>query len=248
MGAYFWLTLHANPMQQPAWPWTQAHRGVTLAVHGHRCIRSLLSPQAILPVRVRTMSTDNTELRRQIQLRTRAVSQLGNEDGQSETRLSSSAAMRVLHALASSPATAGDAIALLHELQVHQVELDLQHEEMQSGSLELERTLYRQTQLYDHSPVALFSVDPTTALHELNLAAARLLGKERVLLLGQSLDSHLSTSGRLALRTLMDGAKAVPGGLSGRVELERKDFVPRTLLASVSTDPAGSGFLIAISG
>jgi hypothetical protein len=37
----------------------------------------------------------------------------------------------VLHALASSPQTAADALTLLHELQVHQVELDLQAQELQ---------------------------------------------------------------------------------------------------------------------
>jgi hypothetical protein len=47
-------------------------------------------------------------------------------------------AFRVLFELASSPDTAGDALALLHELQVHQVELDMQTEELMHSRAELE--------------------------------------------------------------------------------------------------------------
>ena len=93
------------------------------------------------------MVIESAQMRREIELRTRAATQLGGDDMQRQARLSSTAALRVLHALASSPATAADAIALLHELQVHQVELDLQYEELQGSNSELEASLDRQARL-----------------------------------------------------------------------------------------------------
>jgi hypothetical protein len=85
----------------------------------------------------------------------------------------------VLHALASSPQTATDALTLLHELQVHQVELDLQAQELHESRAELESTLRRQIELYDHQPVGCFTVDSRCILHELNLTGADMLGVAR---------------------------------------------------------------------
>lgn len=62
---------------------------------------------------------------------------------------SSAQALSLLHRLASDPASAADALKLLHELQVHQVELDLQHEQMEQQLLELSETLRRAEQRGD---------------------------------------------------------------------------------------------------
>ena len=77
-------------------------------------------------------------------LRERATTQLTNGIRSDLSRTSTSEAMGVLFKLASSPSTAGDALALLHELQVHQVELELQHEELRRSRVELENDLVRQ--------------------------------------------------------------------------------------------------------
>ena len=42
-------------------------------------------------------------------------------------------ALALLYRLASNPDSAGDALKLLHELQAHQVELDLQHEQLKAN-------------------------------------------------------------------------------------------------------------------
>ena len=53
-----------------------------------------------------------------------------------------------------SPDTAADTLKLLHELQVHQVELDLQEEELRRSVAELESALFGSVQLYDFAPAA----------------------------------------------------------------------------------------------
>jgi len=183
------------------------------------------------------------ELERQTDLRSRAVSRLtGRAEG---ARVSAVAALKVLHELASSQATVADAIALLHELQVHQVEMELQDEELRSSRAELEAALHRQTQVYDCAPVGLFTVDRGTVVSELNLTGARLLGFERDALLGRTLDSFLAPhSGRVLdamLARVIEGSAAQACAL----ELIAGGGAPHTVNASASADPAGERFLVA---
>ena len=85
-------------------------------------------------------------------------------------------ALTLLHSLASNPTTAGDALKLLHELQVHQVELDLQHEHMEETRRELEQSAFHHAELYNFAPVACFTVDITGKIVEGNFTAARMMG------------------------------------------------------------------------
>lgn len=193
------------------------------------------------------MAIEKAELGRQLRLRTHAASKLSGDDGQLESRLSSSAAMRVLHGLASSPATAADAIALLHELQVHQVELDLQYEELQGTNAELEANLDQQTRLYQHAPVAMFSVDPNCALIDLNLAGARMLGQQRHAVLGQPLTQYLTSESKKILRAATDRVQAGQNAQSCTLELAQSGAAPIAVHASLDANPAGPGFLMAFS-
>ncbi len=99
-------------------------------------------------------------------LRSRAVSHRSGPE--SHARLDAGAAVRALYELASAPATAPNALALLHELQAHQVELDLQTEELHRMQAELEISLQRQMQLYEYAPVGYWTVDVTAVVRELN--------------------------------------------------------------------------------
>ena len=126
-------------------------------------------------------------------LRLRARERLTVQNHPSAPPLNSSAALGVLHQLASSPATADDALALLHELQVHQVEIELQAEELQGTRVELETALQRQLQLYDAAPAGLFTLDADGTLYEINLTGANLLGMGRDELVGRALSGFLAS-------------------------------------------------------
>jgi PAS domain S-box-containing protein len=191
------------------------------------------------------MSRNLTEAESQAELRLRALQRLTGKNGSPDARLNASAAFRVLHDLASSPSTSAAALALLHELQVYQVELDLQDEELRRSRAELETTLIRQVQLYDFAPVGCFTVDRNTVLRELNLTAASMLGSERDQLLGRTLDSFLSPQSARALHAMLmgisDGAPAEVGAL----QLLARGGTPRSVHASANRDPAGEYFLVA---
>ncbi len=156
-------------------------------------------------------------------------------------------AFRVLHDLAMSPATADDALALLHELQVHQVELDLQQDDLRSSRAELELALARQRQLYDAAPVACFTIERNTALVELNLAAASLLGDARDALTGRHLDGFLDARSADALHTLLSRTVEGRAEAAGAVALTLSGAAPRRVHATASVDPAGSRFFVAFT-
>jgi len=74
---------------------------------------------------------------------------------------------------------------LLHELQVHQIELEMQNAELRQARDEREEALENYTDLYDFAPVSYFSLDPNGAISAVNLTGAKLLGIERSRLIGQ---------------------------------------------------------------
>ena len=191
------------------------------------------------------MSSEKSNVASPDSLRLRALSRLTGNSDPRDSRANSSAALAVLHDLASSPATAADSLKLLHELQVHQVELDLQAEEVGRSVAELEAALYRQVQLYDFAPAGCFTVDRSTALCELNRTGARLLGFDRDAVLGRALNSFLDPESSRVLHAVL--LRVAEGAEAEGCELRfaARDGVSRTAHASVGPDPSGQRFLIA---
>jgi PAS domain S-box-containing protein len=78
-------------------------------------------------------------------------------------------------------------LRLLHELQVHQVELEMQNAELHEARDRMEALLEKYTDLYDFAPVGHFSLDESGRIMEVNLTGAALLGVERSRLINRSL-------------------------------------------------------------
>jgi PAS domain S-box-containing protein len=70
-------------------------------------------------------------------------------------------------------------LALRHELQVHQIELELQNDELRRAQAELERSRDRYLDLYDFAPVGYVSIDGAGQIVSINRAGAALLGVDR---------------------------------------------------------------------
>ena len=73
----------------------------------------------------------------------------------------------------------GDAQRLLHEIQVHQIELEMQNEALRQAQTALELTRDRYVDLYEFAPVGYLTLAPEGLIAEINLAGAKLLGIER---------------------------------------------------------------------
>lgn len=91
--------------------------------------------------------------------------------------------LRILEKSNSKSAIEGDLEKLLHELQVHQIELEMQNEELVLAYETTEATLKKYTLLYDLAPVGFFILDFDGGICDLNFTAADLLGDKRYTLL-----------------------------------------------------------------
>ncbi len=82
--------------------------------------------------------------------------------------------------------TVGNPLALLHELQVHQIELEMQNEELRRARSEVETALENYTDLYDFAPVGYVTLDSVGTIRAANLTCSNLVGVERSKLIGRS--------------------------------------------------------------
>ncbi len=94
-------------------------------------------------------------------------------------------------------------VKLLHELQVHQVELDLQHEQLEQSREELTHALGRYVERFDFAPVGYVAADREGKIIEGNLAAADLFGVEQAALSGRRIDSLGTSETRLELLAML---------------------------------------------
>ena len=76
---------------------------------------------------------------------------------------------------------------VLHDLRVHQLELELQNEELRRVHHELETSRARYFDLYDLAPIGYLTLTESGVIQEANLKAAELLGEARSELVGQPL-------------------------------------------------------------
>ena len=77
---------------------------------------------------------------------------------------------------------------ILHELQVHQIELEMQNDSLRQSHIELEASRDRFVNFYDNSPVAYITFSREALIAEINLTGALLLGFERPKILKHRFD------------------------------------------------------------
>ncbi|MDA8408016.1 MAG: sigma 54-interacting transcriptional regulator [Deltaproteobacteria bacterium] len=87
--------------------------------------------------------------------------------------------------------TKEDMQRLIHELWVHQVELEMQNEELDRARVEADRTRERYLDLFDYAPVGYFTLDKNAIILEANLTGSGLLGAERISLIDKPLTSFI---------------------------------------------------------
>jgi len=85
-----------------------------------------------------------------------------------------------------------DAQKLLHELQVHQIELEMQNEELRRANDTAETALKKYTMLYDLAPMGYFTLQSDGTITELNFTGAEMLGDRRFSLLNSNFKLYVA--------------------------------------------------------
>ncbi len=86
----------------------------------------------------------------------------------------------------------GDAQKLVHELEVHQIELEMQNEELRRAQKELEDARNRYSDLYDFAPIGYFTFDKNGLILQVNLVGAKKLGMERANLINKHFSLYIA--------------------------------------------------------
>ena len=81
---------------------------------------------------------------------------------------------------------------LAEELKVHQIELEMQNNELRKTQRKLEAAIARYSDLYDFAPVGYITVSENGFILEANLTSADMLGMERIFLIGKRLSRFIA--------------------------------------------------------
>ena len=101
---------------------------------------------------------------------------------------------------------------LIHELEVHQAELEAQNHQLREAQGLLEESRARYADLYDCAPVGYCTFDAAGCVSEINLTGAEMLGKHRARVIGKPFALYLPESDRAAFRTHVHRRLTSPQG------------------------------------
>jgi PAS domain S-box-containing protein len=130
---------------------------------------------------------------------------------------------------------------LLHELQVHQVELEMQNEALRGAQAELEASRDRYLDLYDFAPVGYLTLNANGMIEQLNLTAAALFGMERKDLLTRRFTAQVIAEDQNRWLTLFLVVMKQDGKGSVEVGLQRRDGTVFPALLDCQRTKVGAG-------
>jgi len=97
-----------------------------------------------------------------------------------------------------------DNLKLIHELHVHQIELEMQNEELKKAHNQAYEAIEKYVELYDYAPSGNLSLSKEGDIIELNYSAAAMLGNERNLLKNKRFGLYISHDSLGTFNRLLD--------------------------------------------
>jgi len=148
------------------------------------------------------------------------------------------------------PVSPVDAIKLVHELQVHQIELEMQNEELKLANAAAEEARTQFSDLYDFAPAGYVTLDEKGTIWKANLTFSRLTGFDRGYMLEKPFHHFVAREEKNAFSSSFKHITASDAGTTFETGIVKKDnTVFNALVESiVFRDRSGAGqqFLLAI--
>jgi PAS domain S-box-containing protein len=149
-------------------------------------------------------------------------------DGVEAAELRSRAEELLLAKMAKShlPLSEADTQRLIHELEVHRIELEMQNAELRRARDDAKTALDKYTELYDFAPVGYFTLDRNGVIRGVNLTGADLLGIVRSQLIGRRFTLVLAEEARSTFAAFLEKVFAGRGKDTCEVTLPGKKEEP----------------------
>ena len=112
---------------------------------------------------------------------------------------------------------------LIHELEVHQIELEMQNDELRRIQAELEDARDRYSDLYDFAPVGYFTMGDKGIIDQVNLTGAAMIGTERSALIGKPFAGFVLRDDQDIFYKLRKGLLETGTPHAGELRLLKKD-------------------------
>jgi signal transduction histidine kinase/ActR/RegA family two-component response regulator len=135
----------------------------------------------------------------------------------------------------------------LHELEVHQIELEMQNKELREAREATEALLEKYTDLYDFAPVGYLTLDHDGVICEANLAGASLLGIARSALINGRFGHFVSATDRPAFGAFLQEAFASKVRQSCDVTLQVEGRPPIEVELEAIAFESGQGCRVAVT-
>ncbi len=128
-----------------------------------------------------------------------------------------------------------DSQRMIHELRVHEIELELQNEELREAKAVAETALEKYTELYDFAAVGYLTLASDGTVRLSNLTAASLVGIERSRLVGRPFAGLVSAGSRPAFTSFLKAVFALRTKQSVELDLPARQHPPRTIRLEAET-------------
>lgn len=128
---------------------------------------------------------------------------------------------------------------LLHELQVHQIELEMQNAELSQARDEAEKALREYTDLYDFAPIGYLTIDRAGTIRGANLTFASLVGVERSRLRGRHFGRFVTDEDRSSFAEFLEKIFTNKGKEVCELALLKDGAPPLFVLIEAVADASG---------
>ncbi len=135
---------------------------------------------------------------------------------------------------------------LLEDLEIHQIELELQNEQLNAARAQFEQVLNQCNGLYDFAPVGNLLINTDGNITRLNLAAAQMLASERARLIGARFGLSVAEAQRADLNAMLERARDDHEAQTADLALVANGLEPQPVQAKVVWMGLEAGWQVAL--